>query len=207
MGKFVDTLNANQKRTNNHAHARQAKAEIRARVLEFIGPTTAHVFDGFSGEGDMHRLVWHKAATYVGCDTEWYRDDRLVYVADNRRVLRSLDLRKFNVFDFDAWGSPWEQVLLVSARRGRLLPKERLGLVLTEGSGLAVKLASLPTALKLLTRVRMIPAGSAVWHDELIGMAIRGTAERMGAKVLKRWQANRGGGSSMRYIGLILEGM
>ena len=65
----------------------------------------------------MWREVWHEAAAYVGCDLKWYRDERLAYVADNRRVLRAIDLKPFNVFDFDAWGAPWEQVLILIARR------------------------------------------------------------------------------------------
>ena len=87
----------------------------------------------------MWREVWHAAAGYVGCDLKWYRDERLAYVADNRRVLRAIDLAPFNVFDFDAWGAPWEQVLILIARRP-LLPGERIGLVLTEGSAFNLKL-------------------------------------------------------------------
>ena len=88
------------------------------------------MFDAFAGEGVLFRQVWHRAVSYVGCDLKWYRDERLMFVADNHRVMRAIDLSAFNVFDIDSWGSPWDQVLILAARRP-LAAGERLGLVLT----------------------------------------------------------------------------
>ncbi|HVH77139.1 MAG TPA: hypothetical protein VM755_19655 [Stellaceae bacterium] len=47
--------------------------------------------------------------------------------------MRAIDLAPFNLFDFDAWGSPWEHVAILCARRP-VQPGERIGLVLTDGS-------------------------------------------------------------------------
>jgi hypothetical protein len=65
----------------------------------------------------MWTHVWREAAGYVGCDLKWFADERCCYVADNRRVLRCADLSSFTCFDLDAYGSPWEQALIVAARR------------------------------------------------------------------------------------------
>ena len=102
--QFGQTIR-NLGKTNNNPAARAAKIEIRRQVLAAIGAGNAAVFDAFAGEGELYREVWAAAASYVGCDLEWYRDERLVYVADNRRVMRAIDLVAFNLFDFDSAGA------------------------------------------------------------------------------------------------------
>ncbi len=104
-------------KVDNHATAGRAKAQLRHNVLDEIGAGHAKVFDAFAGDGAMWRAVWRQAGAYVGCDATWYRDERQVFVADNRRVLRAIDLAPFNVFDLDAYGSPWEQAMIIAARR------------------------------------------------------------------------------------------
>ena len=54
----------------------------------------------------MHIAVWNRASHYVGCDLEFYRDERTAFVANNIRVLRTIDLSEFNIFDLDAYGVP-----------------------------------------------------------------------------------------------------
>jgi len=65
----------------------------------------AKVFDAFAGEGQMYSSVWNGADRYVGCDLKYRPDGRLMFAADNRRVLRAIDLAEFNIFDLDAYGS------------------------------------------------------------------------------------------------------
>ncbi|WP_028167570.1 hypothetical protein [Bradyrhizobium elkanii] len=135
----------NVAKVTNHRHGKPAKVLIRRNVLEAVG-RDVEVFDAFAGSGEMYREVWRQAAGYVGCDQKWFRDERCAYVADNRRVLRAIDLAPFSIFDFDAFGSPWEQMLIVAARR-KVAAGERLGVVLTEGSMINLKQGGLPKAL------------------------------------------------------------
>lgn len=202
---FTSSLKRTAKKTNNHPAAAKAKAEIRERILEEIGPENAHVVDAFAGDGAMFRNVWHRAAGYVGCDLVFYRDARTAFVADNRRVLRAIDLEPFNIFDLDAYGSPWEQALIVADRR-RVVPGERIGLLLTEGSGLNLKLGGLPTALRVIAGLRPGLAGANRQQDAIIDLAIAGLCRRMNVTALRRWQATGKTGAAMRYIGLVLEG-
>lgn len=203
--KFSGSLKRAAIKTNNHAAAASAKAEIRRRVLEEIGQGAAAVFDAFAGDGAMWRAVWHEAAGYVGCDTAWYRDERVAYAADNRRVLRAIDLTPFTVFDLDAWGSPWEQAMIVAARRA-VGPGERIGLILTEGSGLKLKMGGYPAALRVLAGLRGVPAGGIRARHELVDRAIDGLCRRMKVRPVRRWQAQGRTGAMVTYIGLILEG-
>lgn len=203
--KFSTSLNAKKSKVNNHPAAAQAKALIRSNVADEMGVDLS-VFDAFAGDGQMFNAVWHRAKHYVGCDLVWYRDEREAFVCDNKRVLRAIDLSQFNVFDFDAYGSPWEQVMILADRR-QVASGERIGLLLTEGSGLNLKLGGTPIALGILAGVKRGFAGASRAQDDLINRAIAGTCKRMGLRVVKRWQATRKGGAAMRYIGLVLEGV
>lgn len=203
MGRFSASLQCVRK-IKNHAAARPAKIEIRRNILDEVG-RQAHVFDGFAGTGEMHKAVWHEAAGYVGCDLERAHDGRTAFVADNRRVLRAIDLARFGIFDLDAFGSPWEQVLIVAARR-KVAPGETIGLVLTEGSGLKLKQGDMPLALAELAGMRGRPAGVARWQDALTERALNGLMRKMQCSIVRRWQANGKTGAGVRYIGLVLKG-
>lgn len=202
--RFSKSWRPDAQKDNNNAAATEAKAAIRAHVLANIGAENARVFDAFAGAGEMHKRVWNRAAAYVGCDQTWYRDDRECFVADNRLVMRAIDLGLFNIFDLDAWGSPWEQVLIVAARR-KLQKGERIGLIITEGAGKTVKLGGVPSALQKLTGLKGRLSGANKAHDEIIDMALAAVCDRMGAGIARRWQAKGKTGASMRYIGLVLQ--
>jgi hypothetical protein len=112
----------------------------------------------------------------------------------------------FTVFDLDAFGSPWEQALILAARRP-VAPGERIGLVLTEGSQLKTRFGGLPLAMRIAAG--MAPEadlGLGRMHDEMIARALRGVVRRMGARVVKEWAARGFTGAGMRYHGAVLEG-
>jgi tRNA G26 N,N-dimethylase Trm1 len=101
---------------DNANAALSAKVAIRRAVMDALGEP-ARVFEAFAGTGVLYRAIWREAASYVGCDLRYFRDGRKVFVADNRRVMRVVDLGAFNLFDLDAYGSPWEQAVILAARR------------------------------------------------------------------------------------------
>jgi hypothetical protein len=202
---FGHSVRNRRAQTDSHPSSLKAKIEIRERVLAAIGAEAAHVFDGFAGEGILYRQVWKRAASYVGCDLRWYKDERLLYVCDSARLMRCIELEQFNVFDFDSYGAPWLHVIILCARR-RLEPGERIGLVLTEGSSLKVKLGSLPRSLAELAKLRLHTRGTAKAFDEVINRAISGMCSRLGCRPVKRWQTQGKTGAGVRYIGLVLEG-
>jgi len=185
----------------------RAKVDVRRRVLEALGPAQTRVFDAYAGPGLMYREVWAQAARYVGCDETWFKDDRCCFVADNRRVLRCIDLQAFTCFDFDAFGSPWEQVLILAARR-HLAAGERLGLILTEGSSIYTRQSGLPHAFREAAGLtRAADKGTGRVHDEMISRALYRTVRRMGGKVVREWWANGASAAKMRYIGVVVEGV
>ena len=80
-----------------------------------------------------------------------------------------------------------------------------VGIVLTLGEGLNLKLGGMPAALGQLAGFRMgVPA--ALRDGEIADRPIRGLARRMGCKIAHRWHAERKGATVMRYVGLALQG-
>jgi hypothetical protein len=191
-------------KTDNNPQAFKAKVAIRRNVLDAIGADRG-VFDAFAGSGEMYSAVWKSAKLYTGCDLKPQSDGRLMFCADNRRVLRAIELQPFSIFDLDSYGSPWVQAIIIADRR-RVAAGERIGLVMTEGAGFAYKSNIVPEAIAILTGLRTGIVGLSKKQDAVIDKAIAGLARRMNCKVIKRWQAEGRTGAAMRYIGIVLKG-
>ena len=196
----------NSPKVDNNPQARAAKIDIRRRALAAIGADQAHVFDAFAGAGELYAEVWKDAASYTGCDLKYTPirgDQRLMFAADNRRVLRSIDLAPFNVFDLDAYGSPWEQALIVAVRRG-VAPGERIAFIVTEGGGIPYKANIVPAPVAALARIRP----GIVWlnrkMETVVDRCFAGVAQRMGCKIEKRWQARGKTGAAMIYAAVVM---
>jgi hypothetical protein len=197
------------KKVDNAERGWRAKVEIRQHVLDALTPARTVVFDAFAGTGLMWSAVWQQAAGYVACDERWHADARCCYVADNRRVLRCVDLAPFTCFDLDAFRSPWEQALIIAARRPRLRRGERLGLVLTEGTWMKTR-TGWPAALRQLTGIKRsatnVGVRCTVAHDELIARALGRVVRQMGGRLVRQWQAIGKTGAQVRYLGVVIEG-
>jgi hypothetical protein len=193
------------KKIDNSPQAQEAKLDLRRRVLQEIHQ--ARVFDAFCGRGEMYRGVWKDAALYVGCDERpWHREDPPRFVADNLRLMRAIDLGRFNVFDLDAYGSPWEQAVILAARR-RWAPGERGALVLTDGSAFALGYTHIPPGMRELAGLKGRDGPSTKSHvGDLMDMARRGWARRASVTIVKIWQAQGQSKAEVVYSALVFEG-
>lgn len=197
------------KKTDNARAAKQAKVELRRNVLELVKP--ARVFDAFCGDGNMWRSVWKDAAAYVGCDiVAWTPDVEFRrFQADNRIVMRSIDLSPINVFDFDAYGSPWDLMWILLHRR-RWAAGELGAVVLTDGTSLKARWGSLPTSLAQLLAMDRDNFPRKADTDWLGKAALKRWTELAKVKPLRLWQAQgRGsglGGARMTYSALVFAG-
>lgn len=89
------------------------KIEMRNRYL----PPNARVLDCFCGKGRIYQAVYRdKVQFYCGVDNQKIHSLTLCTVMDNIKYLASMDISEFNVFDLDAYGSPWKQMYLILKR-------------------------------------------------------------------------------------------
>jgi hypothetical protein len=205
MGARMPDLHGSRQKAHGPG-GKAAKVEIRRSVVDALGGP-ARVFEAFAGAGGLYRAIWRiSVASYVGCDQRWYQDERRAFVADNRRVLRAIDLSAFNLFDLDAYGSPWEQATIIAARR-KLAAGERVGLVVTEGLGSAYRNGVVPHAVTLLVGARNRTLAGAALNARRADMhkaIFAELAQRMGARVERFWKAEGRTGAGMAYMGVVL---
>lgn len=190
----------------NHPLALTAKVGLRRRVLDQVKP--ARVLDLFCGEQVLWRAVWQYAQEYVGCDdTPWTMAEDPRYACDNRRLLRCLDLQAFNVFDLDAFGSPWEQMTILAARRA-WRPGEIGAVVVTDGSTLKTRWGEMPGAMRGLCGFSgtRIPA-TMVKSEELRRLALAGFARRAGVRPFKQWEAIGPSPAYVYYAAIVFKGI
>ena len=200
---------------HNSKAALAAKLELRHNVLSEITP--AHVFDAFCGpDGAQWDGAWKQAASYVGCDLAFkLGDPRRRFVGDSRRIMRCIDLSPFNVFDLDAFGSPWEWLVILAARRA-WAPGERGAVVITDGSYMTAQFGrtqrgggELPG---ISIRMGLAPTGPAA--EALQAIALQAWLFRSQVRALRTWQVRGtgsrqglGGGLKMIYTAVVFEGL
>jgi hypothetical protein len=193
-------------KTDNNPAAKAAKLDLRKRVLSEVRP--ASVLDLFCGTGEMYAGAWRNAESYAGCDERtWQVTDPPRFVADNLRLMRCLDLQSFNVFDFDAYGSPWSQIAILAALR-RWGPGERGAIVLTDGSSLKLRWGAVPRSMATmagLSGIQGVPSMSGV--HELMGLALFGFVKRAKVNPVRMWQAEGRGRAQVVYLAMVFEGV
>jgi len=174
--RFAGGLHAGRTRTRD-----DPRAALRRRLMAKLGAGTCRVFDAFAGDGGHWREAWREAAGYVGCDAAWHRDGRVAFVAVPERVMRAVDLAEFTVFDLDARGNAWACASIL-ARRRRLGPGERIGLIVSTRAG---RKSELPLGLaRLAGAARRGPgAPSSAARAALYMRAIESMARAMGGRI------------------------
>lgn len=195
-------------KTHNRRSMLGTKVELRQRVLEHVKP--ARVLDCFCGEGAMRDAVWKAAAHYTGIDQNFTWPPRFRrFVGDNRRILRALDLSAFNVFDLDAFGSPWHVALIIAHRR-RWAPGELGAIVFTDGSGMNTRFGAMSHDIVALIGAKCgVPSAKA--HEHLHPMLIRAWARRAGVKLARILSSSSssspaGGSQAMYYSAALFSG-
>lgn len=187
---------------DNHQEAMPGKLALRREALAMV--SQPRVLDLFAGRGMMYRAVWHEAAAYVGSDKDLnqvLRHPAACHHAPASILLRALDLSAFNIFDLDAYGSPWEEVTILAARR-RLVPGERVAVVITDGSPRRAMLGLVAHALAALAGVEPETHGAHRRWPILVRQAMGEVARRMGGRLSELRQATGSLGKRGMWYGL-----
>lgn len=194
-------------KVDNFAEALPAKIALRREALEAV--TGPRVLDLFAGRGHMFDQVWSRAEAYTGGDHEILQvlaHKAACYHADAEVLLRALDLTGWNVFDFDAYGSPWREVTILAARR-RLRPGERVAVVLTDGAPRRAQLGLTAHALADLAGEDPKIVGAHRRWPILVRQAMDEVARRMGGALVSLRQADASLGKHGIWYGMaVLQG-
>ena len=103
--------------------------------------------------------------------------------ARNLRLLRALDLERFNVFDLDAYGAPWDAATILAARRA-LAEGETVGLALTDGAMMKARLGGVAHSMAFLAGVSPTLPGAYRDWERLTRAALAEMARRMGGDLV-----------------------
>jgi len=205
-------------KTHNSPGALNAKVELRRNVIRELREAgqRVDVLDAFCGPvGEMYRHAWHDADSYVGIDEAYvFPDPRRRFVGNNLRIMRNIDLSGFNVFDFDAFGSPWDQMVLLAHLRA-WKPGELGAVIFTDGSDNKMRFGDLPHSISWLLNM---PHDAKFPPKASTGPVIREHAQAAWLRVAKvrvrrAWSAMAGGKQRktagnfvMTYTSLLIEG-
>ncbi len=181
---------------------RGEKIAIRKRLLAQIDAPS--VLECYAGDGAIWRECY-QGLPCLGLDLKPIRDGRTLLQVDNRKFLRSADLCRFNVFDLDAYGSPWHQWLILLHRRP-FAAGEKVAVFLTDGLDFKMRMSSIPQGLRPYLG---IPAGMDIpclhaHHDFINALVVARSTRAAGLDILEAREAQNPRGN-MRYYGLILK--
>ena len=82
------------------------KIDIRKRLIGKIDDP--RVIEFCCGSGVMFRNVWSDANDYLGIDKKKFFDDRKTICGDAKKSISMIDVCKYNIYDVDTYGSPYE---------------------------------------------------------------------------------------------------
>lgn len=179
------------------------KIIIRKKLLEQL--QNPSVLECFAGHGH----IWRECYTglpYLGLDLKPIKDQRNILQIDNRKFLRSADLSPFNLFDIDAYGSPWHQFLIIMNRR-KIIPGEKIAIAITDGLTFKMSMSDCPIGLKKYIGIppaMKIPCLSK--HQEFINrLLVQNACKEKNLQIQTALIATNKR-KNMKYIGLLLQG-
>lgn len=173
-----------------HNSSLELKAKQRELTLATLGDAKAwRVLETHGGRGLMAQKVYADAALRVSVDTDEETEHNVHVAAED--FLRAVDLQKFNVFDVDPYGAPWECLWLIGRRR---TPTEPIVIFLTSGDVGGIN------QMKATPRSRGWSAQMFEVLGDISAQALVQNAEWAARKLItawfKRWRI--AGGSSAR---------
>ena len=137
-------------KTNNAKN--KSKIQIRENVLSLF-KNERNVLEVFCGDGKMYRDVWKKGDKYTGIDIVEFNDERETIQGDSKEVLNSLDIDRYNIFDIDAYGSPYEELSIILKKLDRNKYNE-YAFIITDGLGIDLKMGNIAHSLRSILDIK-----------------------------------------------------
>ena len=187
------------KKTNNAKT--DAKKKIRKKILSLISDPS--VLEVYCGAGDMYWDVWHEAQSYLGIDKLKFFDKRRTICGDAVKAVSSIDLSEFNIFDIDAYGSPYDVLKIIIERIPRC--KKQYGFVITDGISMDLRLGRICKGVRHFTGIDFhVAKRAAILHDEFIKDTIRYIEKELNGVAGDFVIANGITGAAMKYYAFVV---
>lgn len=194
MSKFNGVKTDNAKIT--------AKKEIREFVLSKMN--NAFVLEVFCGAGDMYNDVWHNADSYTGIDKRKFFDKRNTLCGDAEKVLSVIDVDDFNVFDIDAYGSPYNCLDLILKRY--IVKHKKIAFVITDGVAMDLRMGRISKGIRNILGIEShILKKANLIQDDLILKIIESVANKLKGVITDKKFAKGKTGAAMNYYAFIVE--
>jgi len=138
------------------------------------GEPPVRVLDAYAGDGEIWRWVtrWRPDVEVTSIEKDPSRGKGAIR-ADNRRVLKAMDLTQFSVLDLDAWGQPTDQLAIAHDRGFDGVVFWTFIATYPRGSHLLLDAAAIPRAWSQIAPTTMFGQGGVfdLWVQFL---AVRG---------------------------------
>jgi len=157
------------------------KINLRRKYL----PKNAKVLDLFCGRGEIYNEVYKgKVVDYTGIDKEKVHSEKLCIKTNNVAFVSKNNIKKFNVFDLDDWGSPWKLFYLILKK----WQGEKATFFITDGLILNQKING--NINKWVSATEKIPKGFNVpglsrWYIEIFSTMLLDIQKRFLCKIEK----------------------
>jgi hypothetical protein len=188
MSKFNGVKTNNAKVT--------AKEEIRNKAFNSLNEGHK-CLEVFSGAGEMYEKVWHKCIKYKGIDIKKYFDKRDTICGDAEKIISTLDVSEYNIFDIDSYGSPYTILDIITKNT---ITSNKIAFIITDGCAMDLRMGRVCKGLRELTGITRHKIKKAhKIHDDLIAIVISEVAKRLSGNVEIIRIAKGVTGSAMRY--------
>jgi hypothetical protein len=183
------------KKTNN------AKIDAKTELRKLIDCKDLSVLECFCGSGEMFEAVWKDACHYEGIDIKKQDDSRITHQGDCALMLKKLNLEKFNVFDIDAYGSPYECLHIIFEKIKKQEKNRKYHFFITDGIEIDLRMGKIENFFGLLAGLNAKKLNNAhLLHDCFIKKIIKNLCLNMGAELINSAIAKGKTGSGMRYF-------
>lgn len=193
MSKF------NGKKTNN---ARvDAKVLLRESIFnEFqYAPSVLEIF---CGSGEMYDAVWKNATKYNGVDVNKYFDERDTICGDAEKALKIINIKQYEVFDIDAYGSPYDILYKILNDIGDF---RKFGFVITDGTQMDLRMGRVCSGIRKLSGIETkVLKRAHLIHDDIIMIIVKNICKKIGGSLQSFKIAKGLTGSGMRYYSFIV---
>ena len=178
-------------KTNN------AKITAKEELRKIDGIDNLSVLDIYCGAGEMYNACWKFVKYYEGIDIKEFDDGRTLHIGNAPQILKKINIDKFDVFDIDAYGSPYECLSIIL---NKIKTRKTRHFVITDGIEIDMRMGNVEQFFALIAGITASKINNIYKiHDQLILKILKNIEKKLNVKVSNFLIAKGKTGSGMRY--------